>query len=212
MVGYAGMTIFSLSAAFAGERQPSLSTNEVAVDFPLDGGGMVMFSRMRSFSQVLQAGVVVGGGVIQRDFDLSVAGFPELEARTEALILPFIGPRLSLNFNFIGVSLAYGVFWAKTDFEATGPGTETFRGEKSGWGTALYSPLLVIDFLNKKRNIIFGFGLGGFLGTSYPDLKVASPAGVRLTTDESPLDTLTLHLRVLWPEGRRPAPPDNDEF
>ena len=86
--------------------------NEVAVDFPADGGGTLMLSRMWMIGRYLDAGFVGGVGQIDRKFDIEAWGSSNLSAETKALVLPFFGPRLSANFHFVGVSLGYAFFWA----------------------------------------------------------------------------------------------------
>ncbi|OVE77803.1 hypothetical protein BVX98_01905 [bacterium F11] len=185
--------------------------NEIAVDYPLDGGGMVMASRLWSLNRFVRVGFVVGGGVIKRDFDFTASNGEKLEAETSSIVLPFIGPRVSFFYKFFGLSLAFGGFHAKTDFDLKGPSLGSASGEKTGWGTGLYSPLLVLDFYDKKHNILFGLGLGGFLGNSYPDLE-ASNATTRVITDESPLDTITVHFRMAWSAKRGKEKSYDDYF
>lgn len=160
-----------------------------------------MGSRMWRVNRVIDIGMVGGGGQINRNFDLKTAAGTTLSAETKALVFPFFGPQVSFNFNWIGLSLGYAAFWAQTDLTVQGGSLGTLTGTTKGWGSGFYSPLLVLDFYDTKHDLVFGFGLGGFLGTSYANLEAQSST-TRLTTDESPIDTLTFHLRLLWADGR----------
>lgn len=193
----------------ANAQKPSLY--EASVDFPFQGGVMVTGSRLWRINKFMEAGFFVSGGSIEREFDLSVPGAPDAEAKTESLVLPFFGPRISFNFQFVGLSLAYGMYYAKTDMDVTNISGGPLTGETKGWGSGFYSPLLVLDFYDKRRNVAIGLGLGGFLGTSGPDLK-ASSASRSIKTDASPIDTLTLHVRFLWAANRRSAVKPDDDF
>lgn len=177
--------------------------NEVAFDFPADGGVMVMVSRFWTFNRYIQAGFTVGGGVIERDIDIDEIPIAGVEAHAKSIVLPYLGPRVNFYFHVVGVSVGYGVFYAKTDLEATLPTSGHVSGETSGWGTAFYSPLLVLDFYHKKYDLVFGFGLGAFFGSSFPDLE-ASNDNVRLKTNASPIDNITVHVRTRWRAGRWP--------
>lgn len=176
--------------------------NELALEIPADGGGMLMYSRSWRVARYVYAGFVAGAGQIEREFDLEVPGQPSFEARTKTLVLPMVGPRLTLVFPVIAVSVGYAAFWGRTDLDVKVPGGGSLTGETKGWGSGLYSPLLSIEFYSEKRDMVFGVGLGGFFGTSFPDLS-ASGGGSRITTDENPIDTLTFHLKMGWGDGRR---------
>lgn len=174
---------------------------------------MVSASRLWRMGRHVEAGLVMSGGRIDREFDLDIAGNPNARAETQSLVLPFLGPRLALTYNFVGISLAYGVYYAKTAITVRNVTGGDLSGETKGWGTGFYSPLLTLDFYDKKRDLIFGFGLGGFFGASGPDLK-ASSASTRVSTNASPINTLTFHVRVLWAANRklRLDEPEDVEF
>jgi len=199
----------------AQSHQRFRSYNNVAVDFPLDGGGMLMASKIWSLNKHIRGGFVVGGGVIQRDFEITVVGAPNFQAETKAMVLPYFGPQITFFYNVVGLSLSYGAFYAKTDFEVSGDTIGSLSGEKSGWGTGFYSPLLVLDFYSEKHNLIFGFGLGAFFGTSYPKL-VAESATARVESDRNPLDTITFHVRTAWSGSlfnrSNPMEEDDEDF
>lgn len=178
--------------------------NELGVDFPIDGGAMLTYARMWQVSRYLHLGAEIGGGQIQREFEVK-SGATEFDVETDTLVLPFIGPRVMLRFPVVALSLGFSFFRAEADIEAKASGFETMRGETKGWGTAFHSPFLVLDFYDKQRKMVFGFGLGGFFGTSFKDLEATSSTG-RLVTDENPLDTLTIHFRTLWGDAD-PNPP-----
>jgi hypothetical protein len=176
--------------------------NEIGFDFPFDGGGVVTYSRMWKLTRAIHGGFQVSGGVIERNFDFTAPNLPNLSAHTKALMLPYIGPRIGIYFPIIGVSIGYGAFWARTDLEVKGDSIAVMSGRKSGLGTGFYSPFLVLDFYNQRQDIVFGFGLGGFLGTSYPSLQASSPTA-SVTTNASPIETLSIHFHVLWADGRK---------
>lgn len=184
------------------------SYHQTALDIPVDGGTFASYSRMWGFGDYLQAGWLIGGGVIQRKFDVASSAFPALKAKTEAVVFPFFGPRVSFIYKVVGISLSYGFYHAKTDLTVRGDGFPAATGETSAWGTGFYSPLLTVDFYNRKWNMLFGIGLGGFFGGSYPALE-ARNSNFLFRTNESPIDTLTFHVRTTWISGRRTAP-DSD--
>ncbi len=175
--------------------------NDIAVDIPFDGGVMIMASRMWSLNNFLDVGLVGGGGQINRDFEIETTNGTKLDAHSQATIFPFIGPQLSFNFGWIGLAVGYAAFFADTDLTVDGGSLGTLTGSKKAWGSGFYSPLLVLDFYDKKHDLVFGLGLGGFLGTSYPNIEAQS-ATAKITTDESPIDTLTFHVRMMWADGR----------
>lgn len=171
--------------------------HELAFDYPIDSGGMVMYSHRWILKPTLDLGFVTGGGVINRDFDIKQAnGLPELKAHTEATVLPYFGPTISLHGTYFGVSLAYGFYYARSKFEVDGfsPGLSS---KKNAWGHGFYSPLLTLDFYSSKYDMIFGFGLGGFFGSGYPTM-VADNGAVRVESKGDPIDTLTIHVRTRW--------------
>ncbi len=183
--------------------------NEFAVDIPLDGGGFVSYTRSYILSRYMDVGFTVGGGVIEREFDLTYAGLGEVEYETEATVVPFIGPRIGLHYQFIGISLGYGAFYADTDIEARDQGGTVYKGSEKGWGTGFYAPLLVVDFYNTSKDMYLGLGLGGFLGANYPDL-IATDGTTRLVTDESPIDGLTVTFRMKFFDARAANPTQPD--
>lgn len=179
----------------------AIGYNDVAVDFPVDGGVMASYSRMYPLTRFLDAGFTVGGGLIQKEFDETV-GSTDIDFKTDALVLPYIGPRATLHFGVIGFSIGYGMFYAKTDIDAEIAGEPKLTGDEKGWGSGFYTPLLIIDFYNQKSDIYWGLGIGGLLGTSYPDLE-ATNGSTRVITHESPISTVTLTVRARWVDGRR---------
>ncbi len=210
---YAGMTILiffsdGLHLAFANPRYPAY--NEISVDFPIEGGGMLMVSRSWPLNRFFDVGIVGGSGVIERDFEVTDSQSRTLDVHTKAAVFPFIGPRLSLNGRIIGLTLAYGAFYAKTDFKAMNGTWGDFSNDISGWGSGFYSPLLVLDFYVRRWDLLVGLGLGGFLGTSYPNLEASSSTG-RVSTAASPISTLTIHLRTRWFDGRKTIPGKSDD-
>jgi hypothetical protein len=187
--------------------------DSVAVELPFQGGGLVMARRTKVINRFLRIGGVIGGGAINRKFNIT-SGSTEFDAETHATILPYIGPQVQLSAGYVGISLSYGVFWARTKFNADAPGVGRLSGRTSGWGTGFYAPLLILDFYDRDRNAVVGVGLGGFLGATYPDLK-GTNGSTSLTTDESPIDTLSVHVSVTWPLGSWPVrqsrrPKDDD--
>ena len=201
----AAVLLVSLFASAAGS---AASLNEVAVDVPVDGGVVASFSKQWRLFPHLDAGFMIGGGRVERDFDLDGPG-GTLEARTEALILPMAGPKATVRLSPLPLafSVAFLVYRAETDVEIDGPaGAGTFTGSRSFWGTALYSPLITLDFYDKARDLYFGFGLGGFLGLGNPDLT-ARRGGSSITTGASPLEGLTVHVRTRW-APRAPRQPE----
>ena len=188
--------------------------NEMAVDFPVDGGAMLMYSRLWYLSKYVHAGFVAGGGQIENDFKLSVPNTGDLDASTSSTILPYIGPRIGFFFPYVGLSIGYGAFFAKSNLKVNWPDGSHLTGTKSGWGSGFYSPLLVLDFYDSRHNLIWGFGLGGFLGSSFPTME-ASNGATRVTTNASPIDSLTFHLQISWTEHShlfRSASSDADDF
>jgi hypothetical protein len=185
--------------------------HELAADYPLDSGGMLMYSHRWMVSKYVDAGFVAGGGVINRDFKIKRSGFSDLDAHTRATVFPFIGPTLSFHGTNVGVSLGYAFYYAKTKFEVEGL-TPTLSGRKNAWGQGIYSPLLTLDFYSSKHEMIFGFGLGGFFGTNYPTL-VATNGTDRIQSSGDPIDTITIHLRTRWYTAKsRKAEKERDEF
>ena len=65
--------------------------NSIRVELPSDGGGMLMYSKMWHHGRHIQYGFDVGGGVIERDFDVTFPTGIKKEAETKALVLPYIG-------------------------------------------------------------------------------------------------------------------------
>ena len=189
---------FSWSAELP-PRRPSYNT--LALDFPTDGGVMLMGSHMWRVARHLDAGLVFGGGQINHDFDLKSPTGATFNAESKSIVFPFVGPQLSLNFGWIGLSVGYAGFYSKTDLTVKTDAFGTLTGTTKAWGSGVYSPLLVLDFYDSKHDLVFGFGLGGFFGTSFPNLE-AQNSQAKISTDESPIDTLTFHVRLLWASDR----------
>ena len=177
--------------------------NDLSLDIPVDGGGMLVYSRSWRVARYIDAGFLAGGGEINRSFNVDgPAGQPSMKARTETLVFPFVGPRVTFVFPIIAVSVGYAAFYGHTNFRVDTPAAGAISGTASGLGTGFFSPLLSIDLYDEKSDLVFGFGLGGFLGTSFPDL-VASGGGTTVRSTESPIDTLTVHFKIGWDDGRR---------
>jgi hypothetical protein len=94
--------------------------NDLGVDFPVDGGVMLMGSRSWRIARHLDAGFVLGGGEIDRDFDLKNAAGQTFSSETKSFVFPFVGPQVTFNFNWIGLSVGYAAFYAKTDLTVHG--------------------------------------------------------------------------------------------
>jgi hypothetical protein len=191
----------------------SSSYSEVGFDYPADGGGLVSYSRMWRVLSYLDVGYMVGGGQVKNEFDVPGPTASKLHVQTTSLLLPYIGPRMTLVTPVVGLTLGYGAFYSLTDFTASNEAYH-FSGRAKGWGQGVYSPFLVLDFYDSKRDLIFGFGLGGLFATSYPEMT-STVNGTTLTINQSPFDTLTFHIDVRWPNGRstsqrRPNPSDNE--
>ncbi len=180
--------------------------NTLSVDIPFGGGAMVTYSRFWRLTRYVDAGWIIAGGRIDReDDDLKLADGSKVTLNTEAWVAPLTGPVVTLHNNWIGISLGYAAFFADTDITMKHDVLGTLTGTKRAWGSGIYSPLLVLDFYDKTHDLVFGLGLGGYFGTSYPDL-VASNSIATVRTDESPIDTLTFHVRCLWGDHRNNAP------
>jgi hypothetical protein len=206
-------SIAILLGGFSAKVGAAPAINEFAVDFPFDGGGFVSYTRSWVLSPYMDVGVSAGGGVINREFDVTYPSVGDVSYETKALVLPFIGPRLGLHYEFIGLSVGYGAFYADTDIEARDKAGNTYAGSEKGWGTGFYAPLLVLDFYNNRRDMYFGVGLGGFLGANYPNLEAAR-GSTTLVTNESPVDSLTLTFRMRFFDGHGPSPvqENRDDF
>ncbi len=187
--------VLSWSPAINAAQKSPRAYNQVALEIPFDGGGMLMFSRMWVLGKYFEAGFSAGGGLIEREFDMTVNGDSNWEGETKSLVLPFVGPRVTAFYHFIGLSVGYGLFYSDTDIDVRSPAGEKFTGNKKGWGTGFYSPLLVLSYYNPDQSVVYGIGLGGFFGTSYPDLT-AHHGGTRVVTNENPIDTFTLHMSL----------------
>jgi len=198
-----------VSLGWADTSSKRLAFNEIAAEIPFDGGGMLMLSRFWRINRFMKAGFTVGGGVIEREFELDGLGLQDWDAETKALVLPYFGPRITAGLGFIGLSLVYGFYYAKTDIDISRSGTATLTGDKSAWGTGFYSPFIVLDFYSQKYDIFFGLGLGGFLGGHYPDIEATNGTS-RIKTDASPIDTLTFSIRTTWTNRRKPMPKEDD--
>jgi hypothetical protein len=175
--------------------------NSVAVDVPFDGGAMLTYSRYWRLNHFIDAGWIISGGQIDRNFDLKDPSGAVYKTKTKAWVAPMTGPVVTLHANWIGISIGYAAFYADTDITMKNDVVGTLTGNKKAWGSGIYSPLLVLDFYDQRHDLIFGFGLGGYFGTSYPALEASAP-GIKIATNESPIDTLTVHARVLWGDGR----------
>ena len=81
----------------------------------------------------------------------------------------------------------------------------------SGWGTGFHAPFLELEFADSKRDLVFGFGLGGFFSTSYPKLRASGASG-DITLNDSPINTLTARVKLVWGFGRVRAQPENDDL
>jgi hypothetical protein len=110
-----------------------------------------------------------------------------------------MAPRISITGMIFSISLAWGLFYAITDYEVSLP-SEKCRVQEKRWGTGLYSPFLSLDFFHRSTGIVFGFGVGGFLGTSTGKMDLVTPTGTYSST-ESPLSTLTFHVKMQWWDG-----------
>lgn len=183
------------------DNQRAWATNGISVDIPVDGGAMLSYQRTWLLMRHLDAGFVISGGQILRKFDLDASNGQKYHAKTDALVLPLVGPFVTLHWSWIGLSLGYAAFYAKTDLTVNDTPGGTLRGTTKGWGSGFYSPLLVLDFYDEKHDLIYGFGLGGYFGSNYKDLQASSPT-YAVTTNASPIDTLTFHVRCLWADGR----------
>jgi len=207
-----GLTLAALLLiAVRGEGAQYPAYNTVAVDVPFDGGAFASYSRMWRMGRYVDAGFFAGAGDVENHFQLQRPDGSNVDARTQTVVAPFIGPKLSFNFPFVAISLGYGFFWAKTDLSVDWPGQATLRGTTSGWGQGIYSPLLVLDFLDQKHNVFWGVGIGGLFATRYPDLE-ASNDNLKISTDQKPLDNLTFHVHLLWSGISRPARASNGDF
>jgi len=183
------------------------STYDLSLDFPIDGGVMIMGSKMWWIGKHVRGGFMVGGGTIERDFDLPGG----VEGHTEAKIFPFFGPRLSFSWEVIGLSMGYGLLHADTEFEAKGGILPTtVRDEEKGWGSALYSPFIVLDFYDKKHDLVFGFGLGGFLGIDEPSFEARSGNNL-VSSSPGAFSSLTLHVHTTWATNRKQRRKENQE-
>ncbi len=204
-----GLAIFAIAAASTSIAAESshrrLSAyNTFALDIPFDGGAMVTYSRFYRLARYFDAGFVASGGRIDREFDLKDdASGVTFKTKTKAWVLPLIGPVVSVHNEWIGISLGYAAFWADTDITMQNDLVGTLTGKKKAWGSGIYSPLLVLDVYDRTHDLVFGVGLGGYFGTNYPNLEATAP-GVKVSTDASPIDTLTFHVRVLWDDKRKP--------
>jgi hypothetical protein len=183
------------------EQARPWATNGVSLDIPLDGGAMVSYQRTWLLTKYIDAGLVVSGGQIRRRFDLDSDTGRSYNAETTALVLPLAGPFVTLHWSWFGISLGYAGFWAKTDLTVKDTPGGTLNGTTKAWGSGFYAPLLVFDFFDEKHDLMYGFGLGGYFGSHYKDMT-ASSSTYALTTDASPIDTLTFHVRCLWADGR----------
>src|SRR5436309_2533787 len=76
---------------FADENTHHLSYNTLAVDFPFSGGAMLAYSKFWRLARYFDAGWVVAGGQIERDFDLKNTDGTTVNTTTKAWVLPMTG-------------------------------------------------------------------------------------------------------------------------
>ena len=201
-----------LAAIFSGSAWAGFpASNEVAVEIPLEGGGMLMFARDYRVARYLRLGVIAGGGQIRRTAEVDLPDGQEIDADIASSVFPFIGPRITLAGPVVGLSLGFAAFRAKSETEVEWPGQGRLAGSVSGWGTGFHAPFLELEFADPKKDLVYGFGLGGFFSASYPDLK-ASGGGHDLRFDASPINTLTVRGKLVWGFGRvRAQRPQDDD-
>ena len=196
-----------LSAAPAAASLPA--SNELAVDIPFEGGAMLMFARDYRVARYIRLGIIAGGGQINRRPLVKLPDGQEADARIQTTVFPFIGPRITFATPVVGLSLGFAVFHARADTDFDWPGQGRYSGTTTGWGTGFHAPFLELEFADSKRDLVYGFGLGGFFSASYPDLK-ASGSGGAVSLNSSPIDTLTGRVKVVWGFGRVRQPRDQD--
>jgi hypothetical protein len=192
--------VASIAGAVRAEDHP-WATNGVALDIPVDGGAMLSYQRTWLLFRHVDAGFVVSGGQINRKFDLDASNDQTYHADTKALVLPLVGPFITLHWSWFGISMGYAAFYAKTDLSVRDTPGGTLNGTTKAWGSGFYAPLLVLDFYDQQHDLMYGFGLGGYFGSSYKDMS-ASSSSYAITTNASPIDTITFHVRCQWADGR----------
>src|SRR4051812_12460246 len=106
--------------------------NSVQLDIPLDGGAVVSYTRLYRLGKNFRMGGVLGAGQVDRDFKVDRPGGGEWDAHTSAIVTPFFGPQLTFGASFVGVSLSYAAFYAKTDLTVKADG-ENLTGTTKGW-------------------------------------------------------------------------------
>jgi hypothetical protein len=189
------------------------ASNEVAVDFPLQGGAMLMFARDWRIARYFRAGVIAGGGQIDRKPKLKMPDGQEVDVDIRSTVFPFIGPRITLANPVVGLSLGFALFHASTKTQLDWPTQGRFSGTTSAWGAGFHAPFLELEFADPRRDLVYGFGLGGFFSASFPDLETTGPAGQGLSINSSPINTLTGRIKVVWGFGRvRKDPNADDDF
>ena len=209
----ARLAILSLAFLALSPRADALppASNELAVEIPFEGGGMLMFARDYRVSRYVRVGVIAGGGQIRRRPEISLPDGSEVEVDIETAIFPFIGPRITLANPVVGISLGFAAFRGKTETSLDWPGQGRLEGEVSGWGTGFHAPFLELEFAHSKKDLVFGIGIGGFFSTSFPELEASGAPGT-IRVDTSPINTLTGRLKLVWGFGRvRAAPQDEDD-
>ena len=207
LAAFTALTLLSALPAFA--KLPA--SNEIAVDVPFDGGAMLMFARDYRIARYFRLGVIAGGGEIIRRPTVRMPDGQDVEARIQSTVFPFIGPRITLATPVVGLSLGFAAFHAKAETDLDWPGQGKFSGSVSGWGTGFHAPFLELEFADSKRDLVFGFGLGGFFSTSFPRLRASGSSG-DISLDESPINTLTGRVKLVWGFGRVRAKSEDDDF
>lgn len=177
------------------------ASNEVAVEIPIEGGAMLMFARDYRIARYLRLGVIAGGGQIHREPKVEMSDGQEVDADITTTIFPFIGPRITLAGPVVGISLGFAAFHARSETEIDWPGQGRLEGTVTAWGTGFHAPFLELEFADPKRDLVYGFGLGGFFSTSFPDLKASGAPG-EVSLNASPINTLTVRGKLVWGFGR----------
>jgi hypothetical protein len=187
-------------------------SNELAVDIPLEGGAMLMYARDYRIARYVRLGLLLGGGQIDRRPTVRLPDGQQTQARIQTAVFPFIGPRITFASQVVGISIGFAVFHAKADTELDWPGQGRYSGSTTAWGTGFHAPFLELEFADSKRDLVYGFGLGGFFSASFPDLTASGAPG-SVSLNASPIDTLTGRIKVVWGFGRVRQPrAEDDDF
>jgi len=210
MKRFALAVIAAMLAAASPASASFPASNELAVDFPLEGGAMLMFARDYRVARYIRLGVIVGGGQINRQPRLRLPDGQESDLRIESFVFPFIGPRITFATPVVGLSLGFAAFHARSELEFDWPTQGRYTGSTSSWGTGVHAPFLELEFADSKRDLVYGFGLGGFFSTTFPDLAASGPGGP-VEIDTSPIDTLTGRIKIVWGFGRVRQPRYQDD-